>query len=79
MGAIGPGPALIYMNQSLMGFNFPSLPPQQIAECVPALLRLISEGKVKLFARNIFPLTEVKRAFEALESRHTIGKVVVAA
>ena len=70
---------LIYKNQSVMGFNVPSLKPEQIAECVPPLLRLISERKVKLFATNLFPLTEVKRAFEALESRRTIGKVVLAA
>ena len=70
---------LIYKNQSVMGFNVPSLKPEQIAEYVPPLLRLISERKVKLFATNLFPLTEVKRAFEALESRRTIGKVVLAA
>jgi NADPH:quinone reductase len=69
---------LIYKNQSLMGFNVPSLPPEQIAECVPPLLNVISRGDVKLFARNIFPLTHVKQAFEALESRRTIGKVVLA-
>ncbi len=70
---------LIYKNQSVMGFNVPSLKPEQIAECVSPLLRLISERKVKLFATNLFPLPEVKRAFEALESRRTIGKVVLAA
>jgi NADPH2:quinone reductase len=70
---------LIYKNQSVTGFNVPSLPPEQISECVAPLLNLISEGVVKLFARNLFPLTEVKKAFEALESRRTIGKVVLAA
>jgi len=69
---------LIYKNQMLMGFNFPSWRPDEVAECVTPLLRLISEGKVKVFATNLFPLTEVKRAFEALESRRTIGKVVLA-
>jgi NADPH:quinone reductase len=68
---------LIYKNQSLIGFNFPSLRPEQIAECVPSLLSLISHRKVKLFANNAFPLTEVKRAFEALSSRGTTGKVVL--
>jgi NADPH2:quinone reductase len=48
---------LIYKNQSLMGFNVPSLPPEQIAECVPPLLNVISRGDVKLFARNTFPLS----------------------
>lgn len=68
---------LIYKNQSLIGFNFPTLRPEQIAECVPGLLSLIAGGKVRLFADNIFPLTEVRKAFEALASRRTIGKVAL--
>jgi hypothetical protein len=32
---------------------------------------------VKLFADNTFPLTEVKKEFEALASRRTIGKVAL--
>lgn len=68
---------LIYKNQSLIGFNFPSLQPEQIAGCVPSLLNLIAEGKIKLFAKNAFPLAEVKRAFHALTSRTTIGKIVL--
>ena len=68
---------LIYRNQSVTGFNFPSMRPEQIAECVPSLLRLISQGKVKLFANNSFPLAEVKEAYEAISSRGTIGKVVL--
>jgi NADPH:quinone reductase len=68
---------LIYKNQSLIGFNFPSLRPEQIGECAPGLLSLISQGKLRLFAKNVFPLTEVKTAFEALSSRQTIGKVVL--
>ena len=68
---------LIYRNQSPVGFNFPTLRPEQIAECVPSLLSLIAEGRVKLFADNTFPLIEVKKAFEALSSRRTIGKVAL--
>jgi NADPH2:quinone reductase len=66
---------LIHQNQSLIGFNFPSLQPHQIAECVPDLLDLISQQKVKLFANTSFPLTHVKTAFETFSSRQTIGKV----
>jgi len=68
---------LIHENQSLIGFNFPSLQPQQIAECVPDLLKLISDQEVKLFANTSFPLADVRTAFEALSSRRTIGKVVL--
>jgi NADPH:quinone reductase-like Zn-dependent oxidoreductase len=59
------------------GFNFPSLQPQQIAECVPDLLKLISHQEVKLFANTSFPLADVRTAFEALSSRRTIGNVVL--
>ena len=68
---------LIYKNQTLAGFNFPTLLPQQIAECVPALLDLISQRQIKLFANTSFPLTDVKTAFETLASRQTIGKVIL--
>ena len=68
---------LIYKNQSLIGFNIPTLRPEQIGECVPELLSLIARGRVKLFANTAFPLAEVKKAFEALSNRHTIGRVVL--
>ena len=68
---------LIYKNQSLIGFNVPSLRPEQIAECVPELLKLISQGRIKLFASTTFPLVEVRKAFEAVSNRQTIGKVVL--
>jgi NADPH2:quinone reductase len=68
---------LIYQNQSVVGFNFPSLRAEQIAECVPDLLRWIADGKLRLFANTAYPLAEVRTAFEALASRQTIGKVVL--
>jgi len=68
---------LIYGNRSLVAFNFPTLRRDQIAACVPKLLQLIARGKVKLFAPNRFRLADVTRAFEALSSRRTIGKVVL--
>jgi NADPH:quinone reductase len=68
---------LVSKNQSLIGFNMPTLRPEQIGECVPALLNLIAQRKLRLFANNVFPLSQVKEAFEALSSRRTIGKVVL--
>jgi len=68
---------LIYKNQSLIGFNIPSLQPGQIAECVPELLELISQGKLKLFANTAFALDNVSAAFEAIGNRQTIGTVVL--
>lgn len=68
---------LIYKNQTLIGFNVPTLGAEKIAECVPELLKLISQGRIKLFANTTFPLVEVKKAFEAVSNRQTIGKVVL--
>lgn len=68
---------LIYKNQTLTGFNLPALPPQQVAECIPHLLELIVHRKIRLFARQSFPLTRVRDAFEAFASRKTVGKVVL--
>jgi NADPH2:quinone reductase len=68
---------LIYRNQTVIGFNFPSLRPEQIAASVPDLLKLVSQQKIRLFANNSYPLAEVKAAFRALASRETIGKIVL--
>lgn len=68
---------LIYKNQTLRGFNLPSCPPQQIAECIPHLLELVTQNKVQLFANTSYPLAEARAAFRALEGRSTIGKVVL--
>ena len=68
---------LIYRNQTLIGFNFPSLRPEQIAQSIPGLLNLIAGRKIRLFANNVYPLADVKTAFRALASRETIGKIVL--
>lgn len=68
---------LIYNNQSVIGFNIPSLRPEQIGACVPELLTLISQGQVKLFAGHSYPLADVKKAYEAFSNRQTVGKVVL--
>jgi NADPH:quinone reductase len=68
---------LVSNNQTLIGFNLPSLRPEKIGEVIPGLLGAISSGKVKLFANASFPLEEAGEAFEKLLSRATIGKVVL--
>ena len=68
---------LIYQNQSVIGFNFPSLKPSQIQESVPPLLELIKHRRLQLFANHTYALTDVKQAFQALSERRTIGKVVL--
>lgn len=68
---------LIFKNQSIIGFAFPTFRSEQIQECVSGLLPLIAAGKLKLFANTSFPIAEVHAAFQALASRKTIGKVVL--
>ncbi|MEW6129854.1 MAG: NADPH:quinone oxidoreductase family protein [Acidobacteriota bacterium] len=68
---------LIWQNQSLVGFAYPALPPERIAESLPDFLKLIEEKKVKIFANQVFPFSQAPQAFEALSSRQTIGKVVL--
>lgn len=43
----------------------------------PAILRHLSEGKLKVVVGAEFPLSEVRRAHEALEARSIFGKVVL--
>ena len=68
---------LIYKNQILRGFNLPSFPRRQIEESIPHLLELIAKKKIRLFANSDHPLVEARTAFQALEGRKTIGKVVL--
>ncbi|TAM59540.1 NADPH:quinone oxidoreductase family protein [bacterium] len=68
---------LIHNNQSIVGFNVPTIERKDVARCVPQLLGLIAQGKIRIFADTAFPLAEVKSAFDALAGRGTIGKVVL--
>ena len=68
---------LIYNNQTVIGFNFPTFQPGRIAACVPELLSLITGGRIKLFANHSFPLADVSRAYRVFSDRQTIGKVVL--
>ncbi|RIR16504.1 alcohol dehydrogenase [Mycobacteroides abscessus] len=68
---------LIHNNQTVIGFNFPSLRPNDLRPLVPELLNLISQGRVRIIADRPYPLAEAKEAFHAIASRQTIGKVVL--
>jgi len=41
------------------------------------VLRWIDEGKLKLRVEHVYPLGEAKRAHEDLQSRKTMGKLVL--
>jgi NADPH2:quinone reductase len=45
---------IVYKNQSLIGFNIPTLQPEQIGKCIPGLLNLIAQGKLKLSLANCY-------------------------
>ncbi len=68
---------LILKNQTLVGFNFPSLPPYAIAASIPELLDLIASSKIKLFAEHSFPLHQAREAFDFIGGRRSIGKLVL--
>jgi NADPH:quinone reductase len=66
---------LIWQNQTLSGFAYPALPKEKNAESLPELLQLIQDGKLKLYAQHEYSLSQAKEAFQAIQSRQTIGKV----
>ena len=68
---------LIWQNQTLTGFAYPALAPEKVAESLPEFLKLIAEKQLKIFANLSFPLAEAPRAFEALMSRSTAGRIVL--
>ena len=66
---------LIWQNQTLAGFAYPALPPDKIAESLPEFLQFIEQGRLRIFAQHAYTLSQAKEAFQALQSRKTIGKV----
>jgi NADPH2:quinone reductase len=68
---------LITANQTITGFNIPSVPRDLLVPLVPKLLGHIAGGKVRIFAGQSYPFAKVTAAFDALASRNTIGKVVL--
>jgi NADPH2:quinone reductase len=68
---------IIHKNLSVTGFNLPAVLPMVLTQSLPSLIELITTGKLRLFADFVFPLEKYKEAFTALNSRNTIGKVVL--
>ena len=68
---------LITANQTIAGFNIPSVPRDLLAPLIPKLLDLIGNRQVKIFADQSYSFDQVVTAFDALASRSTIGKVVL--
>ena len=68
---------LIYNNQTIIGFNVPTVRPADIARCFEELLPLICDGSVQIFSDTSYPLAQAREAFEMIASRSSIGKVVL--
>src|SRR5438874_2548639 len=72
---------VLLKNISLVGLHWGAHAlhqPERIAETLAALLALYREGKVEPVVYRTYPLEELPAALEALGSRQSYGKVVVA-
>jgi len=72
---------VLLKNISLVGLHWGAHAlhqPERIAETMAALLALQREGKVEPVIYRTYPLAELPAALEALGSRQSYGKVVVA-
>ncbi len=70
---------LMQRNQTVTGYWLVNtiMRPKVYAERMAELLGWIGEGKVKLVVEHSFPLSEAAQAHTALESRQTVGKLVL--
>jgi NADPH2:quinone reductase len=72
---------ILLKNISIIGLHWSAYAlnePQRIPEIFDALFRLYEEEKIKPILFKTFPLEEIAAALEALDSRNTHGKVIVA-
>jgi len=69
---------LIFNNQSLTGFAVaPLLDAASLRRSLDELFGLVLSGELKVTIGGAYPLAEVAEAHRAVESRSTIGKVVL--
>jgi NADPH:quinone reductase-like Zn-dependent oxidoreductase len=47
------------------------------AETLAELARLVAGGRLEVPIDGVYPLADVRDAFEELERRHTLGKIVL--
>jgi NADPH2:quinone reductase len=68
---------LIWQNQTVAGFAYPALAPEQIAESLPEFLDLIEKHSIRILADHTYPLSQAAEAHEMLLSRKSVGKIVL--
>ncbi|MER3523538.1 MAG: alcohol dehydrogenase [Ignavibacteria bacterium] len=72
-------PQLMSANKGIFGFNLGTLKGKEgyFREAAEELLKLYGLGVLKPVIGKIFPFTEIVEAHRALQTRQTVGKVVV--
>ena len=71
---------LIFNNQSLIGFavnTFASTFPEIVTQAMTEMLSALAEGHLTVITNNTFPLEQAAEAHRAIETRQTVGKVVL--
>lgn len=69
--------ALLFQNQSVVGFAFPALPRDVQAGVLREVFERVADGKLEVVIGQRFGLHELPDAHRALEQRKTSGKVVI--
>lgn len=78
---IGPAEAtsLNFKNQSIVGFSLAGFSsPEHVRSGLSELYGLVAQGRVRTIIGGRYPLSKVADAHRALESRGTIGKILLA-
>ncbi|MBC8343327.1 MAG: zinc-binding dehydrogenase [Bacteroidetes bacterium] len=71
---------LIMSSKSVMGVNLLRISesrPDILHKCMLEVVKLASEGKISPYVGSRFPVHEIAKAHDLLESRKSIGKVVL--
>jgi len=70
----------IIPSKSIIGVNMLRISedkPMVLKRCLDGVMKLYNEGVFKPFAGKIFPASEIAKAHEFIESRASVGKVVI--
>jgi NADPH2:quinone reductase len=68
---------LIWQNQTVAGFAYPTLAPEQIAESLPEFLDLVEKNSIRVLADHTYPLSQAAEAHKLILSRKSVGKIVL--
>ncbi|MHB8874941.1 MAG: quinone oxidoreductase family protein, partial [Myxococcaceae bacterium] len=69
--------ALIFKNQSVIGFALTGLPGEQVSEAARELAGYVTGGKLRVLVGGTYPLEQAAEAHRAMGDRQTTGKLVL--